>query len=279
MKYLLTEDVLFILPLKYQISRESPFFDEVLNICQNKESTPDQLEFLSPNLNYSSELISIEDSEEYADVFYNGKYYPIPDSFYKTCINLIKNRTAITKEGIALFLKNCLNNTCYSFKELWLILEKYNFNFLNNGNILVYKSYNEGDDKKKGYQEESNPITIKKFEEKDDDGEEDTLYTVIEINPAEINLGKVTNWKIKDVTTIPYLNRTFQNLMLYNVILLSIIENENDLPKMKEMLSAILAKDINDILYRGKLEYLFENKRYQSEASTFRNLILRLCQE
>jgi len=270
-KYLLTEDVLFILPLKCQISREANFFEEVINICNNPESNIDQLNFLDPNLNYSSPSIEISDEGDYADIYYNGKYHTMPEKFHQTCLSLIKNRTSFTKKSLILFLEKCFKNSNYSFKELWAFFENHNFNFLDNGNILVYKEFSEDDLKKKNFFVEEKIVVIKSFNE-------NKKYTIIEIDPSEIENGRVMNYKIRDFGDSPCLQNTYQKSFLYSTLFDIIFDNRSNISKMKETITAILNKNIDEIIYRGRLESFFKDTS-EIEVNLFHNTILRLCQE
>jgi hypothetical protein len=266
-KYLLTEDIIFFPELKFRLSAENPYFEEVKTICKNKEATLEDIKWLNPNLNYTSDDISIEQGE-YTEIYYNGKYYPFPNNFLSVCLSLIKDRTSLSVEAIAKFLLKCLKNPNYEFNELFNYLSSIGFLFLNNGNILVYKNFVRSDFKNKNIPIEENLIILQKFSSKE--------FSLIEINPSEIDDGKVMNYIVRDFSTFNVLRNTYINSFLLETIYTLFVRRSEDNELFFSDLSAILGKDIKTILHKGHLSNLdFENKNSQDIIP----IILRICQD
>lgn len=273
-KYLLTSDAIFIQPLKLQISRETDYFDEILSICKDESSQIDDLSFLSGNLSYSSSHLSIEDNDEFAEIYFDGKYYSFPYDFYKTCKQLLKDRTSLTLEGIHNFLLNCFRNSDYHFEELWNFLSRIKFNFMNNGNILVLKKYKENDENLKNRFMEEYPIKLLSYKKYD----EENYCTIIEINPKNINNEIVAESTIRDIIFPSYVRNTFieSHLFstLYNVIEKSIKSHETD-EQVYTKLESMLGRNIKNLIYDGKLEFLTTSE----DKNPLIDFLIRLCQE
>jgi hypothetical protein len=271
-KFLLTEDSIFIPDIKYTLSRENLLFEKTLKIVKSPDSQIEQLNFLVPVLNFESDLISIDHSGEKADIYYNGKYYKFPTNLLKTCIQLFKDETSITKKTIANFLLKILKNPNYSFKELWKFLEKHKFNFLDNGNILVYKKFEESDKKNKNRTFEQRKIKIEEFSEE----RNNLFYTIIEINPSEIIDGYIFNYKIKNVTDKQYLFNTYMKFDLFNAIFdILALEKENINLKLNNLLKI----DIEKVFNKYQLELISNfTETYKKGKDLNYSIITRLCQ-
>jgi hypothetical protein len=276
-KYLLTEDSIFFPALKYTLSKESRYFNEIVEICKDEKSDLSQIQFLSPNFTYQNEDISIEHEGNNAEIYYNGKYYKFPENFLNTCTHLINERTSLTLQTIATFLTKCFKNYNYNFKDLFRILEEYGFNFLKNGNILVYKKYENGDERRLNMFYEERQVLITNFKS------DKEKYTVIEIDPSEINNRIVFNYKIRDITCINYLVNTYLHNFLFNTIF-SFLRVENRDETIFAKLNTLLSTQVEKILDLYKIQILEEfvfsdtlpDDIYLNYALS---VALRLCQE
>lgn len=278
-KYLLTEDSIFFPEIKYTLSKDSVYFEEVLEVCKNKNSSLDQIEFISPNLTYDSDDISIEHIGNKAEIYYHGKYYEFPPNFLDTCIKLFRNRTSVTRESIAAFLLKCFKNPYYSFKELFPTLESVEFNFLDDGNILVYTEYNLGDENLKNKNFEEKLVSIVK-NVNTPYSKMQLKYTIIEVNPSEIEDLKILSFKIRDVTNNKYLLNSYQKYLLFDIIYDTCINSPEE--KVIERINDLLSFNTSHILNEYTIETLKEFIGKPDNLINYNLFIqtaLRLCQE
>jgi hypothetical protein len=274
-KYLLTEDSLFIPSLKVTLLKERPDFDEVVSLCKNPETTIEQIEYLNPNLNYESSDIIIESNITGTEVWYNGKYYEIHKDFVTTCKSLLNQRTSFTKEVLGNFLLKVLKNPNYSFTNLGDFIFERKFNFLDNGNILVYKKYETDDERRVNRLIEERPMQIDKWNTKVENGK----YTVVEIDPSEIDNGMVINYRIREVTIFNYLVCSYMRFNLFSVVMKIVQTTEKD--QILDVLNTVLSNNSETILNTYKINILKDlvDPEDTKKVPDLMKIALRLCQE
>jgi hypothetical protein len=269
-KYLLTENSLFIPGLMTTILTDNPDWDEVVSICKNPDSEISDLSWVNASLNYESDEISISDTE----VYYNGKYYPLTQEFANNCRNLLLQRTAFKREMLAKFLLKVLRNPNYSYGELFHFLWEHHFNFLEDGNILVYTGYSSDDEYKRGkYYEQS----LRKIQFGNQDGQIEGPYTIVSIDPSEIQNGHIENYIIVDVEKVNFLRNTFMNLTSLSAVLSYLIMVIPDHPDCFSHIDEFFGKDMSRVL-KDKSD-LFRDKSRDTYREDMVSLALRLCQE
>jgi hypothetical protein len=268
-QFLLTEDSIYIPEIKYNLSRENILFDKTLKIIKSPNANIKQLNYLVPNLSYDSELISIEHSGSKADIYYNGKYYKFPPIFLKTCIQLFRDETSITNEIIAKFLLKLFKNPNHSFKDLWSFLEKVSFNFLDNGNIIVYKKFEDSDERNKNRPFEQRKTKIETFDE-------DFVSTIIEIDPSEIIDGYIYNFKIKEIVKVNYLFNTYVRYIIFNAIFDILTSEQED---VFINLSNLLQINIKKVFNKYQIKLISNSvEDYKERHLVNYSIIMRLCQ-
>jgi hypothetical protein len=284
-KYLLTDDVILIPQLKIQLTKEDPRFNDTVCICKDPDAIYSDLNFLSPLLSYESDLISIEHQKDNEpEVYYDGKYFPIPKSFVDSCKYSMSQRSALSPKAVANFLWKILKNPNFKYDQLFSFLMEKGFLFLDNGNILVRKKRSDLDEKRINSTIEDVPTDIISFRDEFD-------QTLIEIDPSEINYKhKILNYKIR---CCPLVGRNFLLNTYIRHNLISALEKAFSTDSVEDLMNSIkviVSRDIEDILNGEQLAFLKSLNTYLRNENTSideRNkqyqriidIIIRICQD
>jgi hypothetical protein len=284
-KYLLTEDVIFIPQLKIQLTREDPRFNDTVCICRDADAVISDLNFLSPLLSYESDLISIEHQKDgEPEIYYDGKYFPIPKSFVNSCRYSMSQKSAITPKAIANFLWKLLRNPNFKYDQLFDILIEKGFLFLDNGNVLVRTKRKDDDEKRINSTIEELPTNILGFKDEFE-------QTLIEIDPSEIDYKqKIHNYKIRNC---PHIGRDFLRNTYIRHNLISALEKAFTTSSVDELMNninAIITRPIEDILNGEQLAFLKslntylrnENSSIEERTKQYQqiiDIIIRICQD
>jgi hypothetical protein len=181
-KYIQTDDALSIVTKGKMISipETDKNFKELKELCHNPLSDDSDIEFYFPSLEYQSDDLSITPTGSGSyEIFYQGKYYPIPYTLCQIFIEIVKYSkrwgTDFSMESIAMLLRNIFKSKVpvNCFFQI-LMINKFGFAYSNNGELIALKSF-------------ENEIIGKKIEFYRPLDLERKLYqaTVISFNPAD----------------------------------------------------------------------------------------------
>lgn len=286
-EYLLTDDGIYIVPLRLRVSPDDESYQDVVEICKDANATKKDIEWVNPELSYISDKISLLQMNKSLDVSFDGQFFKVPDKFTNAYRSVLRNRYAnFKKEYFAKFLYKCLSNLNFYEDELLVKLAKFPFLFDKNGDIYVLSVLEDYDYKGAG-KSYFNSVPIKKLN--------DTVYSVVKTDPSKIDSefmadGFVTTSieeiylksKISSLLNCSYINEDRLNKYYTMFILkVEIIDNKISFVSISNMIKDFQTdKEVPKKLKQYILRSLEKIKNWDENEILERLLdyVIKLCQ-